>query len=62
MNKDGHAVVKKFIRDQKFWDYPIHEHCLQFNITRANDKEYGNGSPRIWTAQRDLDMWEALQG
>ena len=48
--------------DPKFKDYAIYEHCLPFNVSRAYDEARGVDTPRIWTAQRDLDMWEALQG
>ena len=47
--------------DPKFSDYAIYEHCLPFNVARAYDEARGIDTPRIWTAQRDLDMWEALQ-
>jgi len=48
--------------DTKFADYAIYEHCLPFNVARAYDEARGVETPRIWTAQRDQDMWEALQG
>ena len=48
--------------DPKFADYAIYEHCLPFNVARAYDEAQGIDTPRIWTAQRDLEMWEALQG
>jgi glyoxylase-like metal-dependent hydrolase (beta-lactamase superfamily II) len=48
--------------DHKFKDYAIYEHCLPFNVARAYDEARGIDHPRIWTAQRDLDMWAALQG
>jgi len=48
--------------DPKFADYAIYEHCLPFNVSRAYDEARGMDTPRIWTAQRDLDMWDALQG
>ncbi|GAA6181528.1 MBL fold metallo-hydrolase [Shimia sp. NS0008-38b] len=48
--------------DPKFSEYAIYEHCLPFNVSRAYDEARGMDTPRIWTAQRDLDMWEALQG
>ncbi|WP_300071827.1 MBL fold metallo-hydrolase [uncultured Ruegeria sp.] len=47
--------------DPKFSDYAIYEHCLPFNVSRAFDEARGINTPRIWTAQRDLEMWEALQ-
>jgi len=42
--------------------YPMQEHCLPFNVARAYDEARGIDTPRIWTAQRDLDMWAGLQG
>ncbi|MEL6586879.1 MAG: MBL fold metallo-hydrolase [Pseudomonadota bacterium] len=48
--------------DPKFQDFAIYEHCLPFNVARAFDEARGIAHPRIWTAQRDLDMWAALQG
>ncbi|OIP84006.1 MAG: MBL fold metallo-hydrolase [Rhodobacterales bacterium CG2_30_65_12] len=48
--------------DPKFADYAIYEHCLPFNAARAFDEARGIDTPRIWTAQRDLEMWRALQG
>jgi glyoxylase-like metal-dependent hydrolase (beta-lactamase superfamily II) len=48
--------------DPKFKDYAIYEHCLPFNVARAYDEARGIDHPRIWTAERDLKMWEDLQG
>ncbi len=48
--------------DPKFSDYAIYEHCLPFNVARAYDEARGIDTPRIWTAERDARMWEALQG
>ena len=48
--------------DPKFADYAIYEHCLPFNVARAYDEARGIDTPRIWTAARDIEMWEALQG
>lgn len=48
--------------DPKFSDYAIYEHCLPFNTARAYDEARGIETPRIWTAQRDLEMWKELQG
>ena len=47
--------------DPKFRDYAIYEHCLPFNVARAYDEARGIDHPRIWTAQRDREMWAALQ-
>ncbi|WP_295809858.1 MBL fold metallo-hydrolase [uncultured Nitratireductor sp.] len=48
--------------DPKFSDYAIYEHCLPFNVARAYDEALGIDTPRIWTAERDKEMWDALQG
>ncbi len=48
--------------DGKFKGFAIYEHCLPFNVARAYDEARGLDSPRIWTAERDRQMWEALQG
>ena len=48
--------------DPKFHDYAIYEHCLPFNVARAYDEARDIDTPRIWTDERDTQMWEALQG
>ena len=48
--------------DPKFSNYAIYEHCLPFNVARAYDEALGIDTPRIWTAARDKEMWDALQG
>ncbi|MEX3314118.1 MBL fold metallo-hydrolase [Sulfitobacter sp. PS-8MA] len=48
--------------DPKFSDYAIYEHCLPFNVARAYDEARGIDTPRVWTAERDQDMWNDLQG
>ncbi len=48
--------------DPKFASYAIYEHCLPFNVARAYDEALGIDTPRIWTAERDRQMWQALQG
>ncbi|MRV71782.1 MBL fold metallo-hydrolase [Duganella sp. FT92W] len=47
--------------DPKFGHVFIYEHCLPFDVTRAVDEAQGIKHPRIWTAQRDQEMWHALQ-
>ncbi len=48
--------------DPKFASYAIYEHCLPFNVGRAYDEARGIDTPRIWTAERDRQMWADLQG
>jgi glyoxylase-like metal-dependent hydrolase (beta-lactamase superfamily II) len=47
--------------DPVFGHVFIYEHCLPFDVTRAYDEASGIKNPRIWTAERDIDMWKALQ-
>ena len=39
----------------------IYEHYLPFDVSRAFDEASGIKNPRIWTAERDKEMWNALQ-
>ena len=48
--------------DPKFESFAIYEHCLPFNVARAYDEANGIDTPRIWTAERDKELWAALQG
>ncbi|MCF6194118.1 MAG: MBL fold metallo-hydrolase [Kangiellaceae bacterium] len=45
----------------KFGAWPIFEHCLPFNVQRLWDEFDGTDWPRIWTAERDLEVWAQLQ-
>ncbi|MEZ5839425.1 MAG: MBL fold metallo-hydrolase [Hyphomicrobiales bacterium] len=58
---EAFAAVREAM-DPKFGDFAIYEHCLPFNVARACDEAAGIEHPRIWTADRDRDMWAALQG
>jgi len=58
--KDAMAACRE-VCDPKFKDYAIYEHCLPFNVSRAYDEARDIDTPRIWTAARDIEMWEALQ-
>ena len=46
----------------KYGQWVIFEHCMPFDVSRAYDLATGHADPRIWTAQRDLEMWQALEG
>lgn len=41
--------------------WPIFEHCLPFNVSRLWDELDGIDWPRIWTAERDREVWDQLQ-
>ena len=44
-----------------FGKWVIFEHCMPFDVTRAYDEASGIKDPRIWTAERDKEMWQALE-
>ncbi len=44
----------------KYGHWVIFDHCLPFDVTRAYDEAGGTRDPRVWTAERDKDMWESL--
>ena len=45
----------------KYGHWVIFEHCMPFNVSRAYDEANGLDRPRIWTAERDVEMWRALK-
>ena len=46
----------------KYGHWVIFDHCMPFDVTRAYDLATQYPDPRIWTAQRDKEMWETLEG
>lgn len=48
--------------EPKFGRWPIFEHCLPFNVQRLWDEFDGIDWPRIWTMERDREVWAQLQG
>lgn len=46
---------------EKYGEWVIFEHCMPFDVTRAFDEAQGITDPRIWTAERDMEMWAALE-
>ena len=59
--KDAFDFVR-LAMDPKFKTFALYEHCLPFNVVRAYDGARGIEWPVIWTAERDREMWAALQG
>ncbi len=45
----------------KYGHWVIFEHCMPFDVSRAYDEAKGIDTPRIWTAERDIEMWRALE-
>jgi glyoxylase-like metal-dependent hydrolase (beta-lactamase superfamily II) len=46
----------------RYGGWVIFDHCLPFNVSRCFDEVSGIADPRIWTAERDIEMWKALEG
>ena len=46
----------------EFGHWVIFDHCMPFNVSRAFDEAGGLDRPRIWTAERDVEMWKTLEG
>jgi glyoxylase-like metal-dependent hydrolase (beta-lactamase superfamily II) len=62
--KDLNAVYKETMAKlrPKYGHWVIFDHCLPFDVTRAYDEATQYRDPRIWTAERDIEMWKALEG
>lgn len=45
----------------RFGSFAIFDHCMPFDVSRAYDETGGLNDPRIWTAERDVEMWKALE-
>ena len=57
--KQVYALARRRM-DPRYARYPIYEHCMPFDVSRAYDEARGVKHPRIWTAQRDLEMWKTI--
>jgi hypothetical protein len=47
--------------EPRYGSWPIFEHCLPFNVSRLWDEVHGVERPRVWTAERDREVWDELQ-
>jgi glyoxylase-like metal-dependent hydrolase (beta-lactamase superfamily II) len=45
----------------KYGQWVIFDHCMPFDVTRCYDEVTQFPDPRIWTAERDVQMWQALE-
>ena len=45
----------------KYGRWPIFEHCAPFDVQRLWDEFEGVDWPRIWTEERDREVWATLQ-
>jgi len=55
--KDTFAKLKP-----KYGHWVIFDHCMPFDVTRCYDEATQYPDPRIWTAERDIEMWKSLEG
>jgi glyoxylase-like metal-dependent hydrolase (beta-lactamase superfamily II) len=46
----------------KYGHWVIFDHCMPFDVTRCFDEATQHADPRVWTAERDQDMWRTLEG
>lgn len=45
----------------RYGHWVIFDHCMPFDVSRAYDEATAHRDPRIWTAERDVEMWKALE-
>ncbi len=57
--KEVYAMARRRM-DPAYGKYPIYEHCMPFDVSRAYDEASGIKHPRIWTAKRDIEMWKSM--
>jgi len=55
--KQTYAALKP-----KYGHWVIFDHCMPFDVTRCYDEATQHRDPRIWTAERDQQMWATLEG
>jgi glyoxylase-like metal-dependent hydrolase (beta-lactamase superfamily II) len=62
--KDLGAVYKETFAKlkPKYGHWVIFDHCMPFDVTRCFDELTQYPDPRIWTAERDIEMWQTLEG
>ena len=62
--KDLNAVYKETFAKlkPKYGHWVIFDHCMPFDVTRCYDEATQYPDPRIWTAERDTQMWQTLEG
>ncbi len=61
--KDLNAVYKATYAalKPKYGHWVIFDHCMPFDVTRCYDEATQYHDPRVWTAERDQQMWATLE-
>jgi len=62
--QDLRAVYRSVMENlsPKYGHWVIFNHCMPFDVTRCYDELTQYADPRVWTADRDREMWAALEG
>lgn len=62
--KDLNTIYKETFAalKPKYGHWVIFDHCMPFDVTRCYDEATQYADPRIWTAERDVEMWKTLEG
>jgi glyoxylase-like metal-dependent hydrolase (beta-lactamase superfamily II) len=62
--QDLNAVYKATYAALKptYGHWVIFDHCMPFDVTRCYDEATQYRDPRVWTAERDQQMWATLEG
>lgn len=62
--KDLNTIYKETFATlkPKYGHWVIFDHCMPFDVTRCYDEATQYADPRIWTAERDVEMWKTLEG
>jgi glyoxylase-like metal-dependent hydrolase (beta-lactamase superfamily II) len=66
VHRNGGTLKDAFLEthtalEPQFGRWPIFEHCLPFDVQRLWDEFDGIDWPRIWTMERDRQVWAQLQ-
>jgi glyoxylase-like metal-dependent hydrolase (beta-lactamase superfamily II) len=61
--KDLKAIYRDVVAElrPRYGHWVIFDHCLPFDVTRAYDEATQYRDPRVWTAERDQQMWTQLE-
>jgi glyoxylase-like metal-dependent hydrolase (beta-lactamase superfamily II) len=61
--KDLKAIYREVATElrPRYGHWVIFDHCLPFDVSRAYDEATAFRDPRIWTAERDKQLWATLE-
>ncbi len=61
--RDLGAIYREVLTElrPRYGHWVIFDHCLPFDVSRAYDEATQFRDPRIWTAERDQQLWATLE-